>query len=50
VPLVGAVVGAPGFTVLHTGSDGTIQGSLAIAVDDGRYAFMCRIAHWHALA
>jgi hypothetical protein len=50
VPLADDAVGAPGFTVLHSGSDGTIQGSLTIGVDDGRYAFMCRIARWHPLA
>ena len=50
VPLVGDVAGAPGFTVLHTGSDGTIHGSLIIGVDDGKYAFMCKIAGWHPLA
>jgi endonuclease/exonuclease/phosphatase family metal-dependent hydrolase len=50
VPLVDDVVGAPGFTVLHPGSDGTLQCSLTIGVDDGRYAFMCRIARWHPLA
>lgn len=48
VPLAG--VGAPQFTVLHEGSDGTIQGSLTIGVDDGKYAFMCKISRWHPLA
>jgi endonuclease/exonuclease/phosphatase family metal-dependent hydrolase len=48
VPLVEAVVGAAGFTPLHVGTDGTLLGSLVIGVDDGRYAFVCRIARWHA--
>jgi hypothetical protein len=50
IPPVGATFGASSFTVLHTSSDGTIHGSLLIGVDDGKYAFMCRIAPWHPLA
>lgn len=50
VPLVDDAVGAPGFTVLRTGSDGTVYGSLTIGVDDGRYAFMCKTSRWHPLA
>ncbi|CRK56525.1 hypothetical protein [Alloactinosynnema sp. L-07] len=47
VPLVANAAGAPGFTVLKTGLDGTLEGSLSIDVDDGRYAFYCKIAPWH---
>jgi hypothetical protein len=50
VPMVGNVVGALGFTVHQPDTDGTIQGSLSSGVDDGRYAFMCRITRWHPLA
>ena len=50
IPLVDAVEGAPGFTVLKTGLDGTVSGSLQIGVDDGRYALACRIARWHPSA
>ena len=42
-PLVNDAEGAPGFTVLHAGSEGRILGSLEISVDDGRYAFCCAI-------
>ena len=50
VPLVTDAEGAPGFTVLHAGTDGRILGSLEIGVDDGRYAFCCVITRWHPSA
>lgn len=50
IPLVRDVAGAPGFTVLHPGSDGRIKGSLTIGVDDGTYAFACIISRWHPSA
>lgn len=38
------------FTVLHRGLDGSVAGTLTIGVDDGRYAFTCRVAKWHPSA
>lgn len=35
------------FTVLAEGLDGRITGVCRIRVDDGWYAFACRIARWH---
>lgn len=50
IPPVAAAAGAPGFTVLSEGLDGRITGVCTITVDDGRYAFACRIARWHPSA
>jgi hypothetical protein len=48
IPLAGEE--PPGFAILHSGLDGTIQGALTIGVDDGIYGFTCRVSRWHPLA
>lgn len=51
IPAVANIVdGAGGFTVLQRGVDGRIAGSLAIPVDDGRYALTCLVSKWHPSA
>lgn len=50
IPLVDRAPGAPAYTVLHSGIDGRIMGSLRIDIDDGRYAFACVISRWHPSA
>ncbi|MDO3636861.1 endonuclease/exonuclease/phosphatase family protein [Mycolicibacterium arseniciresistens] len=47
VPPVADAKSTPGFTVLDEGLDGRICGVARIRVDDGWYAFACRIARWH---
>jgi hypothetical protein len=50
IPIVDAINGVPGFTVLYRGIDGRIIGSQQIGVDDGTYAFACVISRWHPSA
>ena len=50
-PIADIQDGAGGaFTVLHRSIDGSIAGTLTIGVDDGRYAFTCRVSKWHPSA
>ncbi|MEV3903290.1 endonuclease/exonuclease/phosphatase family protein [Mycobacterium sp. NPDC050551] len=47
IPPVADAATTPGFTVLDEGLDGRISGVARIRVDDGWYAFACRISRWH---
>lgn len=52
IPPIADIQDGPGhpFTVLHRSIDGSIAGTLTIGVDDGRYAFTCRVSKWHPSA
>lgn len=52
IPPVADIHDGPGgpFIVLHRSIDGSIAGTLTIGVDDGRYAFTCRVSKWHPSA
>ena len=52
IPPIADIHDGPGgpFTVLHRSIDGSIAGTLTIGVDDGRYAFTCRVSKWHPSA